>query len=150
MRRATDATVGDNAVRGQAAILAKARTTPANMRESKDTGVEYTCRHEHSNQHSSGCSDQQEVPLSYRFRKSFPIGSLPGSGLAPQTITGPFLLSVSVFMAAMRSRCEHYILQLWFLSFFFFFPRLFAAVGDKMSTILPHMMWPKCEFRMHV
>ena len=35
----------------------------------------------------------------------------------------------------------HYILQLWFLSSFFFFPRLFSAVGDWMSTILPHMMW---------
>ena len=37
----------------------------------------------------------------------------------------------------------HCILQLWFLSssFFFFFPRLFSAVADWMSTILPHMMW---------
>ena len=23
-----------------------------------------------------------------------------------------------------------------------FFPRLFAAVGNWMSTVLPHMMWP--------
>jgi len=23
-----------------------------------------------------------------------------------------------------------------------FFPRLFSAVGDWMSTVLPHMMWP--------
>jgi len=36
-------------------------------------------------------------------------------------------------------------------SFFFFFPRLIsAAVGDWMSTILPRMAWPYCEFRMHV
>jgi len=31
-----------------------------------------------------------------------------------------------------------------------FFPRLFSAVGNWMSTILPHMMWPYCEFRMQV
>ena len=37
-------------------------------------------------------------------------------------------------MAALHNRCGHYILQLWFLSFFFF-PRLFSAVGDWM---LPH------------
>jgi len=28
------------------------------------------------------------------------------------------------------------------VSFLFFFPRLFSAVGDWMSTILLHMMWP--------
>jgi len=33
---------------------------------------------------------------------------------------------------------------------FSFFPRLISAVGDWMSTILPHMLWPSCEFRMHV
>jgi len=27
------------------------------------------------------------------------------------------------------------------LSSFFFFPRLFSAVPDQMSVILPHMMW---------
>jgi len=42
-------------------------------------------------------------------------------------------------MAALRSRCGHYILILWFLlSFLFFFPCLISAVGDWMSTILPH------------
>jgi len=46
-----------------------------------------------------------------------------------------------LFMAALRSRCGHYILP---CSFFFlsFFRRLFSAVPDWMSTILPHMMWP--------
>jgi len=47
----------------------------------------------------------------------------------------------------------HYILQLWFLSFFllsFFFPRLFSAAGDWMSTILPHVIWHYSEFKMHV
>jgi len=37
-----------------------------------------------------------------------------------------------------------YSVQYFFLlSFFFlFFPRLISAVGDWMSTILPHMVWP--------
>ena len=36
----------------------------------------------------------------------------------------------------------------FFLSFFI--PRLISAVGDWMSTTLPHMEWPPCEFRMHI
>ena len=36
-------------------------------------------------------------------------------------------------MAALHSRCRHYIFVLFFLSFFFFvFPRLISAVGDWM------------------
>jgi len=34
--------------------------------------------------------------------------------------------------------------------FFFFFSHLFSAVAAWMSTTLPHMMWPWCEFRMQV
>jgi len=50
-------------------------------------------------------------------------------------------------MAALRSRCGHYIFALWFLSIFyllssFFIPRLISAAADWMSTILPHMVWP--------
>jgi len=33
---------------------------------------------------------------------------------------------------------------------FFFLPRLISVVTDWMSTILRHMMWPWCKFRMHV
>ena len=29
-----------------------------------------------------------------------------------------------------------------FVFFFLFFPRLISAVGDWMSTLLPHMVWP--------
>ena len=36
---------------------------------------------------------------------------------------------------------------MWFLLFFL---RLFSAVAYWMSTILSHMMWPQCEFRMHM
>ena len=57
-------------------------------------------------------------------------------------------------MAALRSRCGHYIFVLWFLlsSFFFLlflFPRLISAVAEWMSTILLHMVW-QYEFRMQV
>jgi len=48
-------------------------------------------------------------------------------------------------MVALCNRADHYIFALWFLSFVFlllFFPRLISAVGDWMSTILPHMVWP--------
>jgi len=55
----------------------------------------------------------------------------------------PVSLSTSfqpVFMAALRSRCGHYILPCdFYLSSSSFFPRLISAVGDWMSTILPHI-----------
>jgi len=35
---------------------------------------------------------------------------------------------------------------LWFLLSIFIFPRLISVVGDWMSTILPHMVWPQCEY----
>jgi len=42
--------------------------------------------------------------------------------------------------------------QQFLFSFFYLlsFPRLISAVGDWMSTILPNVVWPQCEFRMHV
>ena len=54
---------------------------------------------------------------------------------------------VGVVMVALCNRADHYIFALWFLSSFFllsssFFPRLISAVGDWMSTILPHMVRP--------
>jgi len=46
-------------------------------------------------------------------------------------------------MVALWNRADHYIFILWFLlSFFFFFRHLISAVGDWMSAILPHMVWP--------
>ena len=57
-------------------------------------------------------------------------------------------------MAVLCSRCGHYIFALWFLLSIFvsspFFPRLISAVADWMSTILRHMVWSECEFRMQV
>jgi len=45
-------------------------------------------------------------------------------------------------MPALCNKAGQNIIALWFLSFFFFFPRLISAVGDWMSTILPQMMRP--------
>jgi len=53
-------------------------------------------------------------------------------------------------MAALHSRCGNYILQLSFRLLLLFLPRLFSAVADWMSIILPHMMRPQCEFRIQV
>jgi len=52
-----------------------------------------------------------------------------------------------IIMAALHSRCGHYIFILWFL--LLLFTRLISAVADWMSIILLHMVWPKCKFRMH-
>jgi len=40
--------------------------------------------------------------------------------------------------------------RFFFLLSFVFFPCLISAVADWMSTILPHMVWPWCAFRMQV
>jgi len=52
-----------------------------------------------------------------------------------------FLVLSGFFMAALRSRCGHYIFALWFLSSMFyllsfFIPRLISAVAAWMPTIL--------------
>jgi len=47
-----------------------------------------------------------------------------------------------LIMVALCNRADHYIFILFHYSFFFVFPRLISAVGDWMSTILPHMVWP--------
>jgi len=48
------------------------------------------------------------------------------------------------FMVALCNRADHYIFMQWFLLLLssFLFPRLISVVGDWMSTILPHMVWP--------
>jgi len=46
-----------------------------------------------------------------------------------------FGLKLEFFMAALRSRCGHYIFALWFLSIFylFFVPRLISGLGLKLE-----------------
>jgi len=56
-----------------------------------------------------------------------------------------------VFMVALCNRADHYIFMLWFLSSSSsFVPRLISSVTDWMPPILPHMVWPWCEFKMQV
>ena len=70
----------------------------------------------------------------------------------PPVIVRQFIMAVAD--ADAYSRCGHYIFLPYVVYFFFlssfFFPRLISAVGDWMSTILPHMVWSWCEFRMQV
>jgi len=44
-------------------------------------------------------------------------------------------------MTAVWNRAGHYIFMLWFLYSIFFLAYI-SAVGDWMSTILAHMVWP--------
>ena len=44
--------------------------------------------------------------------------------------------------------CNFYFLSIYLLSSFF--PPLISAAAGWMSTILWHMVWPYCEFRMQV
>jgi len=54
-------------------------------------------------------------------------------------------------MVALWNGADHYIFALFLLSSIcLLFPRLISAVGAWMSTILPHMVWPQCDFRMQV
>ena len=76
----------------------------------------------------------------------------------------PCGIGQTIIMVALCNRADHYFLWspygigqtiifsscFFLLSSSFLFPRLISAVGDWMSTILPHMMWPSCEFRMQV
>jgi len=50
------------------------------------------------------------------------------------------VVEVVVVIAALWNMAGHYIFMLWFLSSILF-PRLVSAVGDWMSTILPHHVW---------
>ena len=59
------------------------------------------------------------------------------------------LLLKILFMVALRNRADHYIFMLWFV-LSFFIPRLISAAADWMTAILPHMVWPQCEFKMQV
>jgi len=45
-------------------------------------------------------------------------------------------------MVALWNMADHYIFALWSLLSSFFFPCLISVVGDWMSAILPHMVWP--------
>jgi len=48
--------------------------------------------------------------------------------------------SLTLLRPPIWNRAGHYVFVLWFLLFSIFFSRLFSAVADLMSTILPHMV----------
>jgi len=75
-------------------------------------------------------------------RAKFHLDRIRGFASVHARLRAP--LFTRLFMAALRSRCGHYIFASWFLlSSTFFFPRPFsAAVADWMSTILSHTVWP--------
>ena len=55
------------------------------------------------------------------------------------------------FMVALCNRADHlYFHHVSFFFLLFLFPRLISAAADWMSAILPHMVWPQCEFGMQV
>jgi len=53
-------------------------------------------------------------------------------------------ICIGIFMNCfpLEGQCLHYIFILSFVLSSFFFPRLMSAVGDWMSAILPHKVWP--------
>jgi len=53
-------------------------------------------------------------------------------------------LETTFIMVALCNRADHYLYFCPVISIFFlsFFSRLISLVGDWMSTILPHMVWP--------
>jgi len=63
---------------------------------------------------------------------------------APVTGVRGFCLNVSqyLFMVALCNRADHIYFHPVVCSFYLFSPRLISAVGDWMSAILPHMVWP--------
>ena len=67
-------------------------------------------------------------------------------------VTAPRRIVVTVIMVALYVIGQTVIFLPcgFFLSIFFFFPRLISAAINWMSTILLHMAWPQCEFRMQV
>jgi len=65
------------------------------------------------------------------------LGPLPGYIILKMTY-------VNFFMVALCNRADHIYFHPVVCSFFFFLfcPCLITAVGDWMSAILPHMVWP--------
>jgi len=63
---------------------------------------------------------------------------------------------IAIFVSNCRLLWPPCIADIIFLPFFsifisfFVFPRLISAAADWMSTILRHVVWPWCEFRMQV
>jgi len=84
---------------------------------------------------------KNSTPLLALWASSYSLRTLH----VPSEVTTIFSCKVATLafiMATLRSRCRHYIFVLWFLHLPSFFPCLFSAVADWMSTILLHMVQP--------
>ena len=82
-----------------------------------------------------------EIVTKIDIRRSTMVWVLP---IFQHSGTGHIEIAVFVLrliMAALCSRCGHYIFALWFL-LLSFFPRLISAVADWMCIILLYMTWP--------
>jgi len=74
---------------------------------------------------------------------------LHAQNLRPSHSTGVHLYAAIVYTYHRHLLWSPYVIgqtiyfhPVVYSSFFFFFPRLISAVGDWMSTVLPHMVWP--------
>ena len=79
------------------------------------------------------------------------VGELNARRIAKYSDFGP--IECYLFMAALCRLVAHTIIFCPVISIVLSsscFPRLILAVGDWMSTMLTHMVWPQCEFRMQV
>jgi len=61
------------------------------------------------------------------------VGMHQGSALSPLLLWPPYVIGQAIIFSC----CAFYL-----LSIYLFFPRLISAVGDWMSTIVRHMVWP--------
>ena len=69
------------------------------------------------------------------------------------SVAGESAANKNEIMVALWNRETIYIFILSFVlssTSSSFFPRLISAAADWMSAILPHMVWPECEFKMQV
>jgi len=55
-----------------------------------------------------------------------------------------------LFMAALWNRAGHYIFALWYLLSIFYLLFLSPNLSRRKLDVLPHMVWPWCEFWMQV
>ena len=82
----------------------------------------------------------------------FLLQSVSAAALTPLVVhqlCSPYVIGQTIMFLP----CDFYLSSFFlsfFLSCFLSFPRLISAAVDWMSTIVPHIVWPQCEFRMHV
>ena len=71
---------------------------------------------------------------------------LDNSRMPPATLRAEFSFFCHLLWSPYGIRQTIIFLPCGFFFLSSFFPRLISAVADWMSAILPHMVWPLCEF----